>query len=297
MPLIIVLVSALPIGFGLLRVKRAAYVSALVQAAALLAVGIATASFTDEVGVLVFAPIAQSGVLVAVFLAPNVRSPFMQQRKGFRRFKRHEANLKVALEVNGKDGPRACTGNTFDISLGGTYVITDPVGFSTDTRVKISIELREGKHLRLPARIVAVSPEGVGGKPAGLGIEFTSLSSYDKETLKAFVGIGRHHERIPVTLPITFERGSAGSTHAETYDLSMSGCYVKGADLRCSPGDRLSLTLMLNDDDPMELMGEVMWLSLTEQKGKPPGVAIQFLELSRGEKRRLKERLKQAGVT
>ena len=98
-----------------------------------------------------------------------------------------------------------------------------------------------------------------------------------------------------VGLPVSFEHGGRRLS-TETVDVAPGGCFVREDSGVCRPGDRLILTLMLHDDDPLEIVGEVMWLSTADSQGKPPGFAVQFQSMRKADAARLSERLKASGM-
>ncbi len=293
MPLSIILFTAVPVTWGLWNVRRKFFIAAIIHGITTMAIGLATTFFVEHTSGFVIAAIIQSAAVTAVFFQKDVRLPFLRQRKGFRRFKRYEANVKALVELTSAGGEMR-QGETFDISYGGAYICLDPRGLETHMKIKVDLEVRGGTRLRIPARIAAVGVEGLGAKPPGIGVEFTSVARSDKQTLDKLISAARQAERMPLKLPVSFERlGTV--VEGETVDVSLTGCYVGGS-ATASPGDRVSLTLMLHDGDPLELMGEVAWLSQTDSSGKPPGLAIRFTELSRADRQRLEDRLREAGA-
>lgn len=289
-PMAALLFLAPVLAWGLLKVKRQFFIGSIIHTIAVLAIGAASLMFLSHTSLVALA-MAQALAATVVLVQPNVRAPFLRRRTGFREHKRYDVNLRVSID----NGTFKRDGETIDVSAGGAYIDIVTDGFEQDARIKIDVELRQNRNLRLPARIVAMHPEGVGNKPRGIRVQFTAMTRGEKQSLETFISSGRHHERLPVTLPVSFESGGV-SVAAQTLDLSAGGCYVGGPHLQCHPGDRLAMTVMLHDGDPLELIGEVMWMSITDSKGKPPGLAIQFLSMSRADKRRLIERLKEAGV-
>lgn len=289
-PMAVLLLAAPVFAWGLLRIKRPFFIGSIIHTIAVLAIGAASLMFFADKALLSVA-MAQALAVTVVLVQPNVRAPFLRRRQGFRAHKRYDANLRVSIDA----GTFKRDGETIDVSIGGAYVDIATDGFEKDQRIKIDLELRQGKNLRLPARVVAIHQEGIGNKPRGLSVQFTTITRGEKKSLDQFISGGRHHERLPVHVPVTFESQGAMIT-AETLDLSVSGCYVRGPHLQCHPGDRLGMTVLLHENDPLEVIGEVMWMSITDTKGKPPGLAIQFLSLSRADRNRIRERLKEAGV-
>jgi Tfp pilus assembly protein PilZ len=288
-PLGALLFVAPALAYGLLRVRRTFFIGTMIHTIAVVAIGAVTVPFVSS-GWVPWTAVAQAFVATALLLPQNVREPFLRTRAKFRAHKRYELSLKVILE--GATGSRP--GETIDVSAGGAYVDIDPQGFEKDSRVKIDLELREGKHLVLPARIVAIHAEGVGNKPRGVALQFTAVTRSEKALLESFVSAGRHRQRMLLALPVSFElRGQKVNAH--TIDVALGGCFVQDGSGVCTAGDRVMLTLMLHDDDPLEIIGEVMWLSSADTQGKPPGFAVQFQSMRRPEVERLRERLKAAG--
>jgi Tfp pilus assembly protein PilZ len=276
--------------YGLMKIDRKFFIGAIIHTIAVSAIGGASLMFLQNKVILCIA-MTQALTATMMLTMPNVRAPFLRRRTGFRQHKRYDANLRVTVDAESFKRE----GETIDVSVGGAYIDIPVDGFVRDTRVKLDLELRQGKNLRLPARIIAVNSEGMFNKPRGLSVQFTAMTRAERTSLETFISTGRHFERLPIVLPVSFEAHGT-KLAADTVDVSLGGCYVKGAHTQCHPGDRLAMTFMLHDDDPLELIGEVMWMSLTDSSGKPPGLAIQFLSMSRSDKQRLTERLKEAGV-
>lgn len=64
-----------------------------------------------------------------------------------------------------RDGVRSCLGETSDLSINGAFVRMEANGIAPAASVDMLIALRAGEFdemHRLPARVVRVSPQGVG---------------------------------------------------------------------------------------------------------------------------------------
>jgi len=289
-PLLLMLAGAPLIAYGLRGVTRWGYIALIVHAPTLVAIGAITLTYVTP-DVFIFVALVHATAVFVFYLSADVRAPYLaREKRGFRRYRRFETNLRGVVET--PQGKR--WGETLDISAGGAYLHVDVSAFHVDQRVTVEIQLREKKVLRAPVRVVSINPEGAGSKPYGIGVQFTSLTASERAQLQEFIGLARRHERVPVELVVSF-MFKTQKVAARTIDLSMSGCYVAVDGSILQPGDRLTLDVSLHEGDELELAAEVMWLAFQESQGKPPGAALQFVAMTNTDRQRLKDRLKEAG--
>jgi uncharacterized protein (TIGR02266 family) len=118
---------------------------------------------------------------------------------------------------------------------------------------------------------------------------------YDSETLRFFVAAGeelsheypderREHIRVPQEFKVSY---STPEAFGEDYlfNLSTGGLFIR-ADSPLDEGEEVRLKVHLPDEeDAMEVLGKVIWSRAEEemtQEGKqPPGVGVEFLDLSK----------------
>ncbi len=292
-PVTFLAVAAIPIAWGLINVQRAAFIWMYIHVGVWLAIGGATAYFVKTNAVFLYVAMAHVTLFSLPFLRRNARAPFVHgDGRGFRLGKRHDINLRSHLELEGKKRDA----ETMDLSERGAYVAVATEGLAVGQRVMVQIHLRDDQHIRLPAHIMSVNPDGLGAKTQGIGIQFSHLTEHDTERLLHFIAEGRRHMRTPIRVPATLMHKHQEHP-CDTYDLSLSGCFLDAQDGLLQPGDHISLMLHLHDGDSVEVVGEVTWLPDEQTIGKPKGVAVEFRHLGREDAARIAARLNEAGIT
>ena len=117
---------------------------------------------------------------------------------------------------------------------------------------------------------------------------------YDSETLRFFVAAGeelsheypderREHIRVPQEFKVSY---STPEAFGEDYifNLSTGGLFIR-ADSLLEEGEEVWLEVHLPDEeDAMEILGKVIWTraeeAVTEEGKQPPGMGVEFLNLS-----------------
>jgi Tfp pilus assembly protein PilZ len=81
------------------------------------------------------------------------------------------STIDPETDVRGKAFFRSSEERCFDISRGGTFVMTpDPI--EPGLRVLLELDIPGGSTVQTLARVVWKCAEGSGAKPAGVGVEF-----------------------------------------------------------------------------------------------------------------------------
>jgi len=96
-----------------------------------------------------------------------------QERRRFRR-------VKVKCKVSIESGSSRLTGNTLDLSIGGTCVQAPP-GLPLGTAAQVSLEVKSGPPLTLPARVLRVFGDDC------MGMQFESLGAQQSKSLQEFL--------------------------------------------------------------------------------------------------------------
>lgn len=125
--------------------------------------------------------------------------------------------------------------------------------------------------------------------------------AYDSETLKFFKSVynviseeypDERRRQLRVTKKFKVSYGSAKAfVNSYLFNLSVGGLFIK-TDAPLEQGSRIYLKVFLPDrGEPLEVVGEVMWSHKKEKEmsGKkfPPGMGVQFLDLSTGQIKRI----------
>src|SRR5262245_29870737 len=98
-PLLIVLAGSPGIAYGLRRVRRWAYIALVVHAPTVIAIGAITLAYVTP-DPLNYGALVHALVLLAYYLRADVRVPYLaHEKRGFRRYKRFETNLRSVVET------------------------------------------------------------------------------------------------------------------------------------------------------------------------------------------------------
>ncbi|MFC1798834.1 TIGR02266 family protein [Thermodesulfobacteriota bacterium] len=104
---------------------------------------------------------------------------------------------------------------------------------------------------------------------------------------------GRKSPRLPRVLSLTF-KSQTSLVKAFSGNASGSGLYIR-TDKPLGQGDRFSLKLTLpGDSEPLKIDCEVAWsrIDTDDEKRRPPGMGVQFVQISDADKKRLDNELK-----
>lgn len=291
-PMALTLLGAPFIARGIWMVRRWAFFALPVHGLFLIALGGVDLTFYPSHRAPLALALLSAVVLFALVSRKAVRIPYVaQDGRGFRKARRHGVDLPSDLLL----GERTRAARTVDISRGGAYLSCKTEGVIVGGRGWLVMTMRH-REWRCQIRIASVSPEGLGLKPGGVGIEFTNLKDTDFESIDAFIALGRRYQRCEVALPISLQT-SAHTHHTETVNLSLGGSFVTGGNDRFHPGDKVMISLTITEGDTIDCMAEVAWASADDHSSPHSGVALQFLDLGKADLKKLRRRLAALGST
>jgi Tfp pilus assembly protein PilZ len=94
----------------------------------------------------------------------------------------------------------------------------------------------------------------------------------------------RRHQRKSVAVEFRAEDSSGpGTLIFDAADISIGGAFLK-SDLLLEPGEELGLTFTLPNRPEIHTRARVAWVSRFPRKGQPPGMGVEFLDLSQAER-------------
>ncbi|HET8575765.1 MAG TPA: PilZ domain-containing protein [Methylomirabilota bacterium] len=192
-----------------------------------------------------------------------------------RRFPR--ARVTWPAIVESIDG-RVVSGEVTDVSLSGVKLRTESeAAVGSNITLRVSLPADAGR-IEVVARVVRRDREG-------LALAFLKLSDAAAERVATFVSPGdirRRSPRVPVTLSIRIEGGSAGTAQGVTVDLSASGTRVV-TDKTLVPGDMVVLDLPGSGELWPLRLPAVVWEAYVG------GAVLVFANLAQPEFLRLRE--------
>jgi Tfp pilus assembly protein PilZ len=282
------LLPAVPIAFGIIGVKRWAFYALMAHALVSVGLGIVDVCFAPAHALPLLVDVIAIGALAARMASVDVRQPYVAPvRRGFRAHPRHEIHLFAEITFE----QQTAMGQTHDLSHGGAYIQCHTEGLEAGQKCRVRLQMRE-RELRVQGRVIRVCPEGESLKPAGFALQFTNMKSSDIETIETFVAV-RKHPRVTLSLPIELV-GERAAVRTEAVNLSLGGCFVRGGKEDFQPGDRITVKLDLEATDVLECIAEVAWLA--SEDAQQPGLALQFVELTKRDRRRLRDRLERKPI-
>jgi hypothetical protein len=192
-----------------------------------------------------------------------------------RRFPRARATWPAIVES--ADG-RVVSAEVVDVSLSGMKVKTDSeAAVGTPVTLRVTLPAEAGR-IEVIAKVIRRDYDG-------LAVAFLKLTEMDAERVAPFVSPGdirRRSPRVPVTLPIRIEGGSAGTAKGVTVDLSASGSRVI-TDKTLIPGDVVVLELPNSGGAAPLRLPAVVWEAYVG------GAVLVFANLAQAEFLRLRE--------
>ena len=278
-PPLLFALPAVPVAIHVSRRSRAAWIVLMVHTSLLAAACLATMAFSPAMRLVLLAMVVEAMCVAGVFAMKDVRVPYLaNDPRGFRKHARVETEIVVRMLSAG----RTFDAQTYDVSEGGAYVVGWDPELVVGSRLTMEIGSKAPR-LWLSAHIVAGYAQGVGTKPPGIALQFSSLRPSERVALRAAIASSHKKNRSLVALPIRVA-GRGYARVAETAELSASGCSITGMpDL--APGDRVYIAISLHDEDVLDLMAEVVWAG-----------ELQFLDLHASDHQRLRERLTERDV-
>ena len=285
-PAALAFTAAPAIAWGIFKVRRWAFFALPIHGFFVLAVGALDLSYCPDHA----APLALAALsvisLFTLLVRKVVRMPYLaQDGRGFRKASRHGVDLPSQLLV----GEITLEARTVDISRGGAYLACPTVGITVGDRAWLVMTMRS-REWRSQARIASVNPQGLGLKPEGIGLQFTNLKDTDFESIDAFIALGRKYQRREIALPVSLQT-SAHTLITETVNLSLGGAFVNGGNDRFHPGDKVMVSLTVEEGDTIDCLAEVAWASADDHSSPHSGVALQFVDLGKSDSKKLRKRL------
>jgi hypothetical protein len=192
-----------------------------------------------------------------------------------RRFPRGRATWPAVVES--ADG-RVVSGEVVDVSLSGMQLRTaSDAAEGSDVTLRVTLPGQAGR--------IEVTGRVIRRERSGLSVAFLKLSDVDVQRVAPFVSPGdirRSSPRVPVTLSIVIQGGSAGTAQGVTVDLSASGSRVI-TDKTLVPGDVVVLELPASGNAAALRLPAVVWEAYVG------GAVLVFANLDQPEFLRLRQ--------
>jgi hypothetical protein len=173
---------------------------------------------------------------------------------------------------------RVVTGEVVNVSLAGMKVrAACDAAVGDVVRVRVTLPGAAGR-LEVVGTVVKRDAESIG-------VAFFKTSDSPAGRVTPFVSRGetrRRFPRVPVSLPIEVEGGTAGPARGQTVDLSAAGARVS-TDTALVEGDIVAMALPLRGDLERLRLSALVWEVF------PGGAVLVFTNLSTGEFSRLRE--------